>query len=165
MVASSEAKVSDAAQDCAAPFAYANQRLDGVGEVRVGSHLEGSEADPPARLEPVALSPATRHCRASRSVQEQPCLLGPLLLGRSVDAVSLYMNHGEVSLMKKPGRSYPLPALRPRRTYPVICLMPRSGSILIYRLRRAARGDQGAALERLDDIFAIEHPFNTRHDH
>jgi hypothetical protein len=54
MVASSEAKVSDAAQDCAALFAYANQRLDGVGEVRVGSHLEGSEADPPARLEPVA---------------------------------------------------------------------------------------------------------------
>ena len=31
-------------------------------------------------------------------VREQPCLLRPLLLGRSVDAVPLYLNHGEVSL-------------------------------------------------------------------
>lgn len=31
-------------------------------------------------------------------VQEQPCLLRPLLLWRSVDAMSLCLNHGEVSL-------------------------------------------------------------------
>ena len=67
--------------------------------------------------------------------------------------------------MKKLGRSYPLPALRPPKTYPAICLMPRSGSILIYRLRRAAREDQGTELERLDEIFAIKHPFEARHYH
>jgi hypothetical protein len=43
--------------------------------------------------------------------------------------------------------------------------MPRSGSILIYRLRRAAREDQGTELERLDEIFAIKHPFKARHYH
>jgi hypothetical protein len=55
--------------------------------------------------------------------------------------------------MKKIGRSYPLPALRPRKPlqeFLAICLLPRRGPLLINCLPRTSRGDQGPAFEGLN---------------
>ena len=46
---------------------------------------------------------------------EQPCLLRPVLSGRSVDAVPQYLNHGEVSLhLVQSGKTHELRAMNAR---------------------------------------------------